>query len=384
MTTRYVGLALLLMAPYSVSGQASADWRALFADAERARQAADVDAYATGSASAARAMPAGHLDRPFIQYHAARAAALAGRRVEAVAWLRTAWDEGIESLMISFAPHDSAFASLRDDPGFRGVMGLAAEMELTTTPLGGGVHLVRGAGSNVVAQIGSDGVLLVDTGYGPALPALRAALRSLGGGRVDRLIVTHPHEDHMGATPELGDEALVLAHPGTADAMDDRYPFIDGVELPPKPAAAMPDIVVARDTTFRFNGEDVRVFPTVAHTAGDVSVHFVGARVVHLGDTWLAGNPMMYPGGEDPEAFLDGLEAFLDSMHPETVVVGGHDGPADVAAVRAQIAEARACMALVEDALAEGLSLEATVERANGRFAPQWIRFFHRAITSGR
>ena len=381
MRPRHVALALFLIAPYSVSGQASDAWRPLFVDGEEARQSGDHEAYATRMASAARAMPEGHLNRPFVQYHAARGAALVGRTGEAVAWLRTAWDEGIESLMISFAPYDPAFEALLDDPSFRAVMALAADMELDVRSLGAGVHLVSGAGSNVVAQVGPDGVLLVDTGYAPALPALRSALATLGASRVDRLIVTHPHEDHMGATPELGAEATVLGHPGTADTMAQPYAFIEGVELPAKPAVAMPDVEVARDTTFRFNGEDVRVVPTVAHTAGDVSVYFANARVAHLGDTYLAGNPMMYPGEEDPDGFLDGLEAFLDAMHPETVVVGGHEEPADIDAVRAQIAATRACMGLVREAIADGLSVEDTLQRAEGRFPPQWVGFFYRLLT---
>lgn len=343
--------------------------------------AGDHEVYAAEMAAAARAMAPDHLNRPFVQYHAGRAAALVGRREEAVAWLRRAWDERIESLMISFAPYDPAFEPMLDDPAFRAVMALPAEMELDVRRLADGLSLIEGAGANGLVQVGADGVLLVDTGYGPALPALRAALSSVGANRVDRLVVTHPHEDHMGAAAELGAEAEIVAHPGTAEAMRAPYVFIEGVEMPPKPASAMPDVEIARDTTLHFNGEDVRIVPTVAHTAGDLSVYFTRSRVAHLGDTWLAANPMMYPGDEDPEAFLDELEAFLDSMHPETVIVGGHEQPADLAAVRAQIDETRACMALVREALAEGLSLEEAAEHGADRFPPQWIAFFYRLFT---
>jgi hypothetical protein len=67
-------------------------------------------------------------------------------------------------------------------------------------------------------------------------------------------------------------------------------------------------------------------------------------------------------------------------MHPETIVVGGHADPADLAAVRAQIVESRACIALVRAALADGLTLEETAQRGADRFAPQWIAFFHRSL----
>jgi len=125
-------------------------------------------------------MPAGHLNRPFAQYHAARGAALLADTTAALAFLRQAWDEGIEALMISFTEFDSAFDAISDSREFRHVMGLAAEMELSVQSFGGSVHLIRGAGSNAIAQVGGDGLLLVDTGYTPALTALRHALGLAG------------------------------------------------------------------------------------------------------------------------------------------------------------------------------------------------------------
>lgn len=385
-------LSICMVAPPAAAAQSADEWRSRFAAGEEAREREDFPAYAEEMAAAAVALPDGHLNRPFVQYHAARAAALAGRPEEAVAWLRTAWEEDIEALMISFARYDPAFDALAGTAPFAEVMGLADEMTLGVRRLRGGVHLIQGAGANVLAQVGPDGVLLVDTGYDPALPALRAALSQIrdgaalpgavGGSAPEVVVLTHAHEDHMGATPVLGPSTTLLAHPGTAALMREPFVFMEGVEAPPKPQAAWPDVEVAHDSTFVFNGEPVRLVPTVAHTTGDLSVYFTEARVLHLGDTWLAGNPMMYPGPSDPERFLDDLDALLDSLAPETIVVGGHDEPTDLAAVRAQIAASRACMALVREAIADGLDAAAAAERAGDRFPPQWVGFFHRLLSA--
>jgi glyoxylase-like metal-dependent hydrolase (beta-lactamase superfamily II) len=358
-----------------------ADWRALFAAGDSARAAGDDEGYARNMAAAVDAMPAGLGNRPFAEYHAARANALLHRTAEAVRYLDMIWDEGIESLMISFASYDPAFDSMRYAAGYREVMNRPTTMRLTVTRLRGSVYLLEGAGSNLVASVGTDGALLVDTGYGPALPALRRALAGLGATRVSVLVLTHPHEDHDGSAAELGGEATVYAHPRTAAAMDEPYEFMEGVTLPPKPLSAHPDVTVARDTTIRFNAEGVRMVPMEAHTDADIGVYFTRSMVLDMGDAYLGGNPMMYPGTRDPDGFLDRMEAFLDELPAETIVVGGHDRPTNLDAVRMQIAETRQCMSFVRQALADGLDRDATVARAEGRFAAPWVRFFFGALT---
>jgi|TARA_B100000809_G_scaffold266715_1_gene330943 glyoxylase-like metal-dependent hydrolase (beta-lactamase superfamily II) len=91
---------------------------------------------------------------------------------------------------------------------------------------------------------------------------------------------------------------------------------MEGVEMPPKAQTAYPDSEIASDTAFVSNGEEVQVAVTPAHTGADLVVYFTESRVAHFGATYLAGNPMMFPGNGDADAFLGNLESLLDSMHP--------------------------------------------------------------------
>ncbi len=68
-------------------------------------------------------------------------------------------------------------------------------------------------------------------------------------------------------------------------------------------------------------------------------------------------------------------------MHPETVVVSGHDDPVGLDAVRAQIEVSRSCMALVRTALEDGLTVEQTTERGTD-FPPQWVAFFYGLLST--
>jgi hypothetical protein len=52
-------------------------------------------------------------------------------------------------------------------------------VEIRMIPVQGNVHLLAGAGGNITAQVGNDGVLLVDTEYEQLAPKIIAAVRKL-------------------------------------------------------------------------------------------------------------------------------------------------------------------------------------------------------------
>ena len=373
--------ALWLLSPGSfVHAQDVNAWQTAFGAGEEARRLGDLTRYELEMVAAAGLVPHEHPSRPVVQYHAARAAALDRRPQDAARWLRTIWEEDLQRLMITFAASDHAFADITDTPPFLSVMGLAGKMKLTTRRLGGDVYLVVGAGSNVLAKVSTEGVLMVDTGYGSALPSVRRAIEELGGGPIRAVVITHPHEDHMGSAAELGGEAELYAHAGTAAAMLEPYIFMDGLSIPRKPDSALPDVPIESDVSIEFGGESIRILPTVAHSSGDISVYFTESHVAHLGDAFLPSNPMMYPGTVDPNAFLERLERFLDGMHPETVIVSGHEEVTGIRAVREQIQATRAAIAFVSEAISSGMSIEQTARSGQDRFPVQWTTFFYQLL----
>src|ERR1051326_1129791 len=61
----------------------------------------------------------------------------------------------------------------------------------------GNIYMLVGAGGNVTVQIGSDGVLIVDTEYAPMSGKVLAALRTLLQGPLPYLIKKRSHPEHV-------------------------------------------------------------------------------------------------------------------------------------------------------------------------------------------
>lgn len=79
---------------------------------------------------------------------------------------------------------------------------LAAAPLLAATPLSLSVIDV-GQGDSLLMQFPNGHTMLIDAGVPTAGPAVVSYLRSRHVTRIDTLVATHPHSDHMGGLPEV-------------------------------------------------------------------------------------------------------------------------------------------------------------------------------------
>ena len=237
-------------------------------------------------------------------------------------------------------------------------------MEIRTEQVGENLYVLFGAGGNIGASVGPDGVLIVDDQFPEMIPKVNTAIAELGGGAIDYAINTHWHFDHAEGNLALGPAGTRLVAHANARADMATGGIINMViakyRQQPYPAAALPVITYDDRMQFHFNGEQVDlIHPGPAHTTGDTAVIFRGHNAVHLGDVFNnAGYPFIDAdsGGE-----IDGMIAFCqaiaDELPRDAIVIPGHGEVTDYAALEAYIAMLTTVRDRVAALLADGKSL---------------------------
>jgi cyclase len=166
-----------------------------------------------------------------------------------------------------------------------------SKVEIKATKINGNVYMLEGAGGNIGVSVGPDGILIVDDQFAPLAEKIKAALKTLGDGKLKFILNTHWHGDHTGGNAPLGREAAIIAHDNVRKRLstEQRIEFFK-MTVPPSPREALPVITFDNSLSVHFNGEEIKAihFPH-GHTDGDSVIFFTKSNVVHLGDDFFAG-----------------------------------------------------------------------------------------------
>ena len=248
---------------------------------------------------------------------------------------------------------------------FNAAFGIDLETaEVTSETVAPGIHVLFGAGGNVLASIGDQGVFLVDSQFPQMVPRILEKVSELGGNEINFMVNTHWHFDHADGNSLLAQMGVIIVSQINSRRMMAGQHSIDMVGLivsqPPYPKGALPVITYTDQMQVHFNNERIDLMHFgPAHTTGDTAVLFRGSNVVHMGDVTNPGYPFIDAGnGGD----LDGMILFnkkvLNELNEDSIVVPGHGSVmsyADMAAYTLMLETVRDRINRLIDA---GMSLE--------------------------
>ncbi len=189
-----------------------------------------------------------------------------------------------------------------------------------------------GGGANVLVFSTGEGLMLVDSGAPKSGDELTANLEDFGGGKkVQTLFNTHYHLDQTGNNERFAAAgAKIIAHERTRDWMSSDY-WVPAEERYEKarPRAARPTGTFLTTGSMKAGDEQIDYgYLILAHTSGDIYVHFKNANVIAVGDVasplrdpaldWFTGAWM---GGR-----VDSMDTVLKLANEQTRIVPAY-GP---------------------------------------------------------
>src|SRR5450631_1532901 len=86
-----------------------------------------------------------------------------------------------------------------------------SKVQMKVTKVAGNVYMLQGAGGNIGASVGADGIVVVDDQYAPLAEKIQAALKGITDKPVRFIINTHYHEDHTGGNEFFQKQAPIIA-----------------------------------------------------------------------------------------------------------------------------------------------------------------------------
>ncbi len=206
---------------------------------------------------------------------------------------------------------------------------------LTAQQAAGGVRrltdrmtVVDGGGSNVVAFSTGEGFVLVDGGAPKSFEKVMAALGA--NARVNTLFNTHHHVDQTGNNERFAAGTKIVAHKRTLEWMSaDHWIQADERYDKARPKVARPTETFLATGSLNTGDEEIAYgHLPLAHTNGDIYVHFRNANVLAVGDVAspLRDPALDYLTGAWIGGRVDAMNALLTLANEQTRIVPAY-GP---------------------------------------------------------
>ena len=240
-----------------------------------------------------------------------------------------------------------------------------SKVQIKVSKVAGTVYMLEGAGGNIGASVGDDGIVVVDDQYAPLADRIQAALKGITDKPVRFIINTHYHGDHTGGNEFFQKQAPIIAHDNVRKRLEEGGAAGNGgsvrMEQKAQPKGALPIITFDHDVTVHLNGEDIRAlhFPA-GHTDGDSVIYFPKSNVVHMGDDFVTyGFPFIdVDSGGSIDGMISGVENAIAQLPVDVKIIPGHGPVSDLDDVRAYVKMLKETRAAVQEELDKKMTLE--------------------------
>src|SRR5438477_8056220 len=81
-----------------------------------------------------------------------------------------------------------------------------SKVQIKVQKVSGTVYMLEGAGGNIGASVGEDGIVIVDDEFLPLAEKIEAALKGVTDKPIKFVLNTHWHGDHTGGNEHFGAE----------------------------------------------------------------------------------------------------------------------------------------------------------------------------------
>ena len=267
-------------------------------------------------------------------------------------------------------------------------------------------YMIAGAGGNIGVQLGSDGVIVVDSGSGAAADAVIAEIQKLTPLKIRYIINTADDDDHVGGNEKLarageslfirnnlgpgGGGNTAINNDGAASIIGTENMFlrISGATGEPSryPTVAQPTETFARRLKVMYlNDESIQIMhPPSAHTDGDAIVLFRQSDVIVTGDVFdMTRFPVIdIERGGSVQGEIDMLNQLIDLAVPSiplpwkeggTTVIPGHGRLSE----QAELVEYRDMVTVIRDRIKDMLDRRMTLDQIKAAApAKGWNRRF--------
>jgi glyoxylase-like metal-dependent hydrolase (beta-lactamase superfamily II) len=199
--------------------------------------------------------------------------------------------------------------------------------------------MIAGAGANIGVQVGTDGVVVVDSGSAARADAVVAAIKKVTAQPIRYIINTGPDTDHVGGNAVIARAGQTLFTQGGgvgigADFLGGGASILSAekvlARMSSAPAAAWPTETFNQARKYMYlNGEGIEIFHQPgAHSDGDSIVFFRRSDVVVAGDVL---DTTRFPfidvaKGGSIQGEIAALQKLVDTAIPSVPIVSREEG----------------------------------------------------------